>query len=106
VQYGVIVFWGLSQQQCETVLTEATGLCQMCPLADSEVEQDSFSVNYGPGQHSMIENDRIIIPQTYSKDWRIKMAISHALAQSTKLCLYEARMGCAFEIWLETFRAR
>jgi Uncharacterised ACR, YagE family COG1723 len=62
------------------------------PLTDDEMEQDTFSVVIGAGNGS-IANDTITLPQVYYSEWRIKMAISHALAQSSKLCVYEERMN-------------
>jgi uncharacterized Rmd1/YagE family protein len=57
------------------------------------VERDDFCVIYAPIQRSKIANDQIMIPIGFRDEWSIKLAISHALAQSSKLCLYEARMG-------------
>lgn len=93
VQYGVSIFWGMEEQRCEEILYRVAVFSQISPLEEDEVEQDTFSVCYAPVQRSKIANDQITIPQTFSSDWSIKLAISHALAQSTKLCLYEARMG-------------
>lgn len=63
------------------------------PLEAHEVERDTFSVVYAPVARSKIANDQIAIPLGFRDEWSIKLAISHALAQSTKLLLYEARMG-------------
>lgn len=93
VQYGVSIFWGMAEDTSEEVLQKTAAFSQICPLEADEIEQDNFSVCYAPVQHSRIANDQITIPLMFSNDWSIKLAISHALAQSTKLCLYEARMG-------------
>jgi uncharacterized Rmd1/YagE family protein len=93
MQYGVSIFWGMSEARCEHVLNNMARISQMCPLEPQEIERDNFTVCYAPVQQSKIANDQIVIPLMFSNDWSIKLAISHALAQSTKLCLYEARMG-------------
>jgi hypothetical protein len=93
VQYGVVIFWGMSESEIFKVLTAVLSTRYMVdPLSEDEVEQDTFSVVIGPGNGS-IANDTITLPPVYYNEWRIKMAISHALAQSAKLCLYEERMG-------------
>lgn len=90
---GVIIFWGLSEPEISKVLTKLHSSKYMVdPLTDDETEQDTFSVVIGAGNGS-IANDTITLPQVYYSEWRIKMAISHALAQSSKLCLYEERMS-------------
>eukprot|EP00892_Ulva_mutabilis_P011771 jgi/Ulvmu1/8967/UM005_0058.1 len=92
--YGTLIFWGCGEEHRSRVLQTLNNQeCQIIPLGPSEVERDTFSVIYAPVEKSVIENDTITIPQIYSTDWRIKMAISHALAQSTKLLLYEQRLG-------------
>lgn len=92
-QYGVSIFWGMAEGRCVEMLKRVAALSQICPLEPDEIERDAFSVCYAPGQHSKIANDKITIPLMFSTHWNIKLSISHALAQSTKLCLYEARMG-------------
>jgi uncharacterized Rmd1/YagE family protein len=57
------------------------------------IERDNFSVCYAPVSNSKIANDNITIPLSFCNDSGIKVSISHALAQSAKLNLYEARMG-------------
>ena len=93
MQYGVSIFWGLPERSCEQLLSSIARAAQLAPLDADEIERDNFSVCYAHVQHSKIANDQIVIPLNFSNEWSIKLAISHALAQSTKLCLYEARMG-------------
>lgn len=90
---GVIIFWGVAELEISRVLKKVHSTKYMVdPLTDDEMEQDTFSVVIGAGNGS-IANDTITLPQVYYSEWRIKMAISHALAQSSKLCLYEERMS-------------
>ena len=93
VQYGVSIFWGMSERKCEHALSSIARPAQLDALDPDEHERDNFTVCYAPVQQSRIANDQITIPLIFSGDWSIKLAISHALAQSTKLCLYEDRMG-------------
>jgi uncharacterized Rmd1/YagE family protein len=69
------------------------GSCQRWRNACCRIERDNFSVCYAPVSHSKIANDEITIPLSFCNDSGIKLSISHALAQSAKLSLYEARMG-------------
>lgn len=38
------------------------------------------------------QNDSITIHHRFSGDYRVKLSISHALSQSTKLCVFEERV--------------
>lgn len=40
----------------------------------------------------MLQNDSITIHHRFSGDYRVKLSISHALSQSTKLCVFEERV--------------
>lgn len=46
-----------------------------------------------------LQNDTITISRHHANDHQVKLAICHALAQSTKLCVYEERV---LELVLET----
>lgn len=92
MQYGVSIFWGMERAQCQAILTKVASFSQLEPLPEEKVERDDFSVRYAHVATSAIANDNITIPWSYSDSWEVKLAISHALAQSTKLCLYEAAM--------------
>jgi uncharacterized Rmd1/YagE family protein len=89
--YGVIVLWSLTKHQEADVLANLVGPALEDALPPGEVEVDEFAYVYGPGKPS-IADDTISLPARAVADATTKLAISHALAQSTKLCLYEERV--------------
>ncbi len=62
------------------------------PLPPSEVEIDEFKFNYVANERPHIQNDTITINPRLSADHHIKMSISFAFSQSTKLCTFEERV--------------
>ena len=89
--YGVVVLWSLNRAQEADVLANLVGPALEDPLPPGETEVDEFAYVYGPGKPS-IADDTISLPARAVGDATTKLAISHALAQSTKLCLYEERV--------------
>ena len=90
--YGVFVAWGLTEDE-EWEVADSLEEAQEEKLAENQVEMEQLYVlydsKYFPGR---IYNDRIMLPA--EDDDRIKMAISHAIAQSAELSY--------FERWVET----
>jgi uncharacterized Rmd1/YagE family protein len=62
------------------------------PLPPAEVEVDEFQFNYSSQERPHIQNDSVTLPRRTAADHRTKLAISYALAQSTKLSIYEQRV--------------
>lgn len=89
--YGVVVLWSLTRAQEADVLQNLVGPALEDALPPGETEVDEFAYVYGPGKPS-IADDTISLPGRAVGDAITKLAISHALAQSTKLCLYEERV--------------
>ena len=90
--YGVVAFWGLSPKQENDILDNVVRPCEENALQPSEVEVDEFQFHYVANERPHIQNDTITINHRLSNDHRIKLSISHALAQSTKLCIFEERV--------------
>jgi uncharacterized Rmd1/YagE family protein len=92
-EYGVAVFWGLTREmEDDLVALLASPTVASGPLPPAEVEVDEFEYVYAaPGGRPSIANDTLTLPHRHAADQAIKFAISHALAQSTKLSLYEER---------------
>ncbi|KAK9822191.1 hypothetical protein WJX81_000989 [Elliptochloris bilobata] len=90
--YGCITFWGLSQKQEQDVLRNLVVPCMLDPLPGREVEVDEFQVHYTANEKPHIQNDTITINHRFVGDHLIKLSISHALSQSTKLCVFEERV--------------
>ena len=66
-----------------------TADCLDEPLATENWEVDEFAFLYTAAARPSIANDTITLPLRHAADHVIKLSISHALAQSTKLMLYE-----------------
>ncbi|ODV88438.1 hypothetical protein CANCADRAFT_15490, partial [Tortispora caseinolytica NRRL Y-17796] len=109
--YGVVVFWNFSESQEKDILADlafanwrnpalentkvpklAEGVKLIVrPISDQEIETEEFNFEYLPyTRRPRIYNDMITLR---SGDHMIKLTMSHAIAQSTKLCRFEARMA-------------
>jgi uncharacterized Rmd1/YagE family protein len=95
--YGVVVFWNFTERQEKDCLTDMTfavtdsGVSLLTrPQPDTDFETEEFHFEYNPGiPRPRIFNDMFTLR---SSDHMIKLAISHAVAQSTKLSYFEERM--------------
>ncbi|PSC74837.1 Sporulation RMD1 [Micractinium conductrix] len=90
--YGCLAFWGLSERQEREVMRMLAGPCLVDALPSSEVEVDEFQFHYTISEKPHIQNDTITINYRLRNDHLIKLSISHALAQSAKLSVYEERV--------------
>ncbi|KIY92677.1 Sporulation protein RMD1 [Monoraphidium neglectum] len=89
--YGVVCTWGLSQLR-EQEVVQLAKKCAEEPLSMEEVEIDQFQFVYSVHDPPSMSNDSITINRRQAADHQVKLAICHALAQSTKLCVYEERV--------------
>ncbi|KAL3475658.1 hypothetical protein BJX99DRAFT_229415 [Aspergillus californicus] len=99
--YGVVVFWNFTAKQERDILADlafatssATG--SPLPLATLPLQEESFETEEFHFEYST----EISRPRVYhdmitlrSGDHMIKLAISHGIAQSTKLCFFEEGMA-------------
>lgn len=97
--YGVVVFWNFTEYQEKDILADLTfadaedGINLITrPLDQDDYENEEFHFEYSPdAKRPRIFNDMItLMPRS---DHMIKLTISHAIAQSTKLCFFEERMS-------------
>jgi len=101
--YGVVVFWNFSERQERDILADLTfaendeswkgGSLVTRPLKDeAEFETEEFHFEYSAdARRPRVFNDMItLLPRS---DHMVKLTISHAIAQSTKLCFFEERMS-------------
>ncbi len=94
---GVVVFWNFAERQEKDVLADLTfaeadtGISLVTrPLKEEDFETEEFHFEYSPDTpRPRIFNDMITLR---SGDHMIKLAMSHAIAQSTKLSFFEQRM--------------
>ncbi|KAK3328908.1 hypothetical protein B0H66DRAFT_6311 [Apodospora peruviana] len=97
--YGVVVFWNFTEHQEKDILADLTfaeneiGISLATrPLDQIDFETEEFHFEYSPDvKRPRVFNDMItLLPRS---DHMIKLTISHAIAQSTKLCFFEERMS-------------
>lgn len=96
--YGIVVFWNFTERQEKDVLADLTfsksetGM----PLVsgaqrEEDFETEEFHFEYTPETpRPRVFNDMITLK---SGDHMIKLTMSHAIAQSTKLSFFEQRMA-------------
>jgi uncharacterized Rmd1/YagE family protein len=95
--YGVVVFWNLTERQEKDCLadmafsaSETGGSIAVRPQPETDFETEEFHFEYNPNiPRPRVYNDMFTLR---SSDHMIKLAISHAIAQSTKLSYFEERM--------------
>ena len=99
--YGVVVFWNFTEHQEKDLLADlafatssVTGtpvLLATLPLHEEDFETEEFHFEYSTEiSRPRVYNDMITLR---SGDHMIKLAISHGIAQSTKLCFFEEVMA-------------
>ncbi|KAI9368342.1 hypothetical protein BJX61DRAFT_524320 [Aspergillus egyptiacus] len=99
--YGVVVFWNFTANQEKDILADlafatssATGSpmpLATLPLQEEDFETEEFHFEYSTEiSRPRVYNDMITLR---SGDHMIKLAISHGIAQSTKLCFFEEVMA-------------
>lgn len=100
--YGVVVFWNFTERQEKDILADLAFSSShgAIPLAvrpqleeDFETEQFHFEYNHQIPRPRVF-NDMITLR---SRDHMIKLSMSHAIAQSTKLSFFEERMAETME---------
>jgi uncharacterized Rmd1/YagE family protein len=95
--FGVVVFWNFTENQEKDILadmsfsTSETGTSLATrPQTEADFETEEFHFEYNPDiPRPRVFNDLFTLR---SGDHMIKLAISHAISQSTKLSYFEERM--------------
>ncbi|KAI5362265.1 hypothetical protein Slin15195_G059160 [Septoria linicola] len=85
-EYGVVVIWGMSLKEEQRFLKEISKFEQE-KLGKDDVQTEEFNFYYTREYQARIYNDFISLRE--KRNYMTKLAISHALAQSTKTSLYE-----------------
>jgi hypothetical protein len=86
--YGVVVFWCTSVAEEIEVLRDVVVQAEVEPVKAREVSWDQFGLILSSHEQPSIQNDVITITRR-SSGVKTKLALSHALAQSTKLTMME-----------------
>ncbi|CAG8535496.1 715_t:CDS:2 [Scutellospora calospora] len=95
--YGVVVFWNMTEDQEKMILDDLTmSKVSVRPLKADDIECETFHFQYdlNSNRQPRIFNDMITLK---SDNHMIKLTISHAMSQSTKLTLYEWQMDNTIE---------
>lgn len=85
-EYGVVVIWGMTVKEEQRFLKEIAKFEQE-KLSKDDVQTEEFNFYYTREYQARIYNDFISLRE--KRNYMTKLAISHALAQSTKTSLYE-----------------
>ncbi|KAF4553362.1 Sad1-interacting factor 2-like protein [Elsinoe fawcettii] len=85
-EYGVVVIWGMTVKEEQRFLKELAKF-EVEKLSKDDVQTENFNFYYTKEYQARIYNDFISLRE--KKNYMTKLAISHALAQSTKTSLYE-----------------
>ncbi|KAK4503088.1 hypothetical protein PRZ48_006515 [Zasmidium cellare] len=85
-EYGVCVIWGMTLKEEQRFLKEISKFEQE-KLSKDDVQTEEFNFYYTREYQARIYNDFISLRE--KRNYMTKLAISHALAQSTKTSLYE-----------------
>lgn len=96
--YGVVVFWNFTELQEKDILADftfsemETGLSLLSrPEDEADFETEELHFEYSPFvDRPRVFNDMITLR---SGDHMIKLSMSHAIAQSTKLSYFEEKMS-------------
>ncbi|KAL6756554.1 hypothetical protein V8C86DRAFT_2647323 [Haematococcus lacustris] len=91
-EFGVIILFGLEPAAEQAVLTRFGAACQRKPYVLKEVEMDQFHFVYSATEPPHIKNDMFTINKRQANNHQVRLAIAYALAQSTKLRVYEERV--------------
>ena len=81
-EYGVVVIWGMSVKEEQRFLKEISKFEQE-KLGKDDVQTEEFNFYYTREYQARIYNDFISLRE--KRNYMTKLAISHALAQSTKV---------------------
>lgn len=100
--YGVVVFWNFTERQEKDILADLTfssspnslhggKALAVRPQLEEDFETEEFHFEYNPDiPRPRLFNDMITLR---SGNHMIKLSMSHAIAQSTKLSFFEERMA-------------
>ena len=92
-EYGVVVIWGMTLKEEQRFLKELAKFEQE-KLGKDDVQTEEFNFYYTREYQARIYNDFISLRE--KRNYMTKLAISHALAQSTKVCYNPQLMWVTF----------
>ncbi|KAJ1917564.1 sporulation protein rmd1 [Mycoemilia scoparia] len=88
-EYGVVVLWGMTEDEEKQFIDDINEFAvEQIDEEEDGIEIEELHFWYSREYRQRVYNDVIILSNP--RNYMAKMSISHALAQSTKLSLYEA----------------
>lgn len=85
-EYGVIVMWGFTEREEKALLNDVEKF-EKEKLAEEDVQVEQFNYYITQSYQPRIYNDFITLRD--GSNYMIKLSISHAIAQSVKISLFE-----------------
>src|SRR5439155_5149494 len=83
-EYGTVVIWGMTVAQERRFLGDMSKFAET-PLPPESAQTENFNFYYTQDYQARIYNDFISLREP--KNYMLKLAISHALSQSVKVCI-------------------
>jgi uncharacterized Rmd1/YagE family protein len=83
-QYGVVVIWGMTVEEEQRFLREIAKF-ETEKLSEDDVQVENFNFYVTSSYQPRIYNDFITLKD--GRNYMVKLSISHAIAQSVKVCL-------------------
>ena len=88
---GLVALWGLTRAQ-DAALLRVFAPAALSPLSAAEAETDELQFRFSSAEPPSVQNDVVTIQSKGADAVAVKLAVSHALAQSTMLAHYERRV--------------
>lgn len=88
-EYGVVVILGLESSESQEIIDHIARPSALEPLDKRFCEREELDMCYCNDREAKIRNDTITLPRRLRRHQATRLAIAHALAQSTKLCVFE-----------------
>ena len=85
-EYGVVVMWGFTEREEKCFLTDLERF-EKEKLADEDIQVEEFNYYVTKSYQPRIYNDFITLRD--GSNYMVKLSISHAIAQSVKISLFE-----------------
>eukprot|EP00892_Ulva_mutabilis_P004846 jgi/Ulvmu1/2733/UM014_0190.1 len=97
-EFGIVVMWGLSSGEEAEVVWQLAGphMVQRVPEADIEVDEMHVQISHSSSRPT-IEDDIITMRQALYNDVQVRVGISIALAQSTRISVQETQVMAMVE---------
>jgi uncharacterized Rmd1/YagE family protein len=92
LDFGCVVLWGLGREAERHVLAELAAPCLRGAVPLHARERDRLDVRFSAAPRTALANEELALHWRHADDLDMKLAVSLALAQSTKLSAHEAEL--------------